>query len=202
MPTIHFNSLPSPSTGKTPQPNPSQTEHMTAIYLLGKIALDYLLTVPTVLLLSPLYLFIAILIKLDSPGPVFCRRRVLGLNGREFNAFKFRTTSIGNDMQPTRTGRLLRLYRLDDLPQLFNILRRDMSIIGPRIITPPEAAMYGRYRQTRLAVYPGLTGLWQICATQATREERIYLDLTYIRQWSLWLDLKILLLTIPAVFRG
>ncbi len=204
MPTLHSESFASSpqQTGQAPNSNSSRPHHMPALYRFSKAVFDYALTTPALVLLSPLYLLIAVLIKLESPGPVLSRRRVMGLNGREFDVLRFRTTNAPGSSCLTRIGQLLHRYNLDDLPQMFNVLRRDMSVVGPRMITPPEVAMYGRYREARLTVYPGLTGLWQINARNVTREERIRLDLTYVREWSVWLDLKILFLSIPAALKS
>lgn len=190
-----------------------------------KLALDYALALPGLLLIAPLFIFLAILVKLDSPGPVFHRRRVLGQNGRVFHAFKFRTMYVNGDEilarypklrqelnknyklkcdpRVTRVGTLLRKFSLDELPQLLNILARDMSLIGPRIIAPDEINKYGQHGSALMTVLPGLTGLWQVSGrSDTTYDERVALDMKYINEWSMWLDLKILLRTIPAVLKG
>jgi lipopolysaccharide/colanic/teichoic acid biosynthesis glycosyltransferase len=187
--------------------------------------MDYLLVVPGLLLILPLLLLIAFLIRLDTPGPIVHRRGVLGRNGRSFDALKFRTMFINGeeilDQRPdlrselernyklkkdprvTRVGRILRKYSLDELPQLFNVLNQDMSLIGPRIITPDEIGKYGRWGNTLISVMPGLTGWWQVNGRSDTSyDERVSLDMAYIHNWSLWLDLKILFMTIPAVLKG
>jgi lipopolysaccharide/colanic/teichoic acid biosynthesis glycosyltransferase len=169
-------------------------------------------------------LLIAVLVKIDSPGPVIYRRRVLGLNGEKFDAFKFRTMVVNaeeilrqhptlqtkyeeniklkQDPRVTRLGHWLRRLSLDELPQLFNVLRREMSMVGPRMIAPEELYRYGEHATKRLATIPGITGLWQVSGRQdVSYEKRVELDLQYIDNWSLWLDLKILILTIPAVLR-
>lgn len=191
----------------------------------AKLMLDYAVTLPSLLLLAPLFIFLIILIKLDSPGPVFHRRRVLGQDGRIFDAFKFRTMYVNGDEilacyptlrrelnknyklkcdpRVTRVGKLLRKFSLDELPQLLNVLARDMSVVGPRIITPNEISKYGPYSPMLMRVMPGLTGLWQVNGrSNTTYDERVALDMQYISQWSLWLDIKILLWTIPVVLRG
>lgn len=191
-----------------------------------KSALDYVLAAVTLLCLLPFFTAIAILIKLDSPGPVFYRRRVLGLGRKEFDALKFRTMRVNGDVilahQPalleelrkneklkddprvTRAGQWLRRYSIDELPQLFNVLRGQMSLVGPRIITPEEAARYGRYRINLFTVKPGLTGLWQVSGrSDLSYEERVRLDMHYIRTYTIWQDLHILFIrTPPAVFKG
>ena len=190
-----------------------------------KLALDYALALPGLLLIAPLFIFLAILVKLDSSGPVFHRRRVLGKDGRIFYAFKFRTMYVNGDEilarypklrqelnknyklkcdpRVTRVGSFLRKFSLDELPQLLNVLARDMSLIGPRIIAPDELNKYGQYGQTLMMVMPGLTGLWQVSGrSNTTYDERVALDMQYITNWSVWMDIKILLRTIPAVLKG
>lgn len=190
-----------------------------------KALVDYALTIPTLLLISPLLLAIALLVKLDSPGPIIYRRRVLGLKGQVFYAYKFRTMYINGDEilaryprlraelnrnyklkcdpRVTRAGQLLRKFSLDELPQLFNVLAQDMSLVGPRIITPEEIVKYGPYSKTLLTVVPGLTGLWQVSGRSDTSyDERVKLDVEYIKNWSVWMDIKIILCTFPAVLRG
>lgn len=190
-----------------------------------KAALDYGITVPGLLLLSPLLLVIAIAVKLDSPGPVFYRRRVLGVGGRQFDALKFRTMAANGDEvlaahpqlreewartqkvkadpRVTRLGRTLRRFSLDELPQLINVVRGDMSLVGPRMITPGELALYGEHGDMLLTVRPGLSGLWQVSGrADLPMAERVRLDMQYIREWSVWLDLRILLRTPWAVIGG
>ncbi len=190
-----------------------------------KLALDYAVALPGLLLIAPLFILLAILVKLDSPGPIFHRRRVLGQDGRVFDAFKFRTMYVNGDEilarypklrqelnknyklkcdpRVTRVGTFLRKFSLDELPQLLNILARDMSLIGPRIIAPDEIKNYGQYGSTLMQVMPGLTGLWQVSGrSDTTYDERIALDMHYIAKWSIWLDIKILLRTIPVVMKG
>ena len=190
-----------------------------------KLAIDYALALPGLLLIAPLFILLAILVKLDSPGPVFHRRRVLGQDGRVFDAFKFRTMYVNGDEilarypklrqeldknyklkcdpRVTRVGTFLRKFSLDELPQLLNVLARDMSLIGPRIIAPDEISKYGQYGPALMTVMPGLTGLWQVSGrSNTTYDERVTLDMHYITEWSVWLDIKILLRTIPAVLKG
>jgi len=190
-----------------------------------KALMDYLLVIPGLLLISPLLLLISFLIKLDSPGPIIHRRRVLGRDGKEFDAFKFRTMFVNGeeildqhpslrselnqnyklkrDPRVTAVGRVLRKYSLDELPQLLNVLNQDMSLIGPRIITPDELIKYGRWGKALMSVMPGLTGWWQVNGRSDTSyDERVNLDMEYIHNWSILLDIKILLLTIPAVLKG
>ena len=207
--------------------NTAQSEQMvtTRYNRTLKLAIDYALALPGLLLIAPLFILLAILVKLDSPGPVFHRRRVLGQDGRVFEAFKFRTMYVNGDEilarypklrqeldknyklkcdpRVTRVGTFLRKFSLDELPQLLNVLARDMSLIGPRIIAPDEISKYGQYGQTLMTVMPGLTGLWQVSGrSDTTYDERVTLDMHYITEWSVWLDIKILLRTIPAVLKG
>jgi len=190
-----------------------------------KVLVDYCLTVPGLILISPLLLLLAIMVKLDSPGPIIHRRRVLGMNGRVFYALKFRTMYVNGDEilsgyprlraelkrnynlkcdpRVTRVGQLLRQFGLDELPQLFNVLFQNMSLVGPRIITPDEITRYGRHGEILLAAMPGLTGLWQVSGRSDTSyDERLQLDMMYINNWSISMDLKILGRTIQAVIKG
>jgi exopolysaccharide biosynthesis polyprenyl glycosylphosphotransferase len=187
-----------------------------------KILLDYVLAIGSLLLLSPFLLFAAISVKRSSLGPVIHKRRVMGLNGRQFHAYKFRTMvtngdevlaqhpelqdelarnhKLKNDPRVTKIGAFLRNYSLDELPQLFNVLRREMSLVGPRMISPEEVAMYKQFDMNLLTVLPGMTGVWQVSGrSDVSYEERVRLDMYYIRNWSIWLDLQILFQTIPAV---
>lgn len=198
---------------------------LTGLDSLLKLLLDYCLTLPGLLASLPLLGLIALAIRLDSPGPVIYRRRVMGLNGRQFDAFKFRTMHVDGDRileqhpalkeelarthklkadpRVTRVGRLLRKYSLDELPQLFNVLRAEMSLVGPRMIAPPEMAQYNQWGLNLLTVRPGLTGLWQVSGrSDVSYDERVRLDMYYIRNWAIWLDLQILFQTLPAVLRS
>jgi exopolysaccharide biosynthesis polyprenyl glycosylphosphotransferase len=190
-----------------------------------KTMVEYPLAALLVILLSPVLLAIAGLIKLDSPGPVFHRRRVLGVRQKSFDAFKFRTMrtdgddllaahpellaelkakhKIQSDPRVTRTGRWLRAASLDELPQLFNVLRGEMSLVGPRMITPDELEKYGRHQINLHTVNPGITGLWQVSGrSDLSYEERVRIDMYYVRNYSIWMDLQILFVqTIPAVLK-
>ncbi len=192
---------------------------------LVKRLLDLGVAIVLLILLSPLMVVIALLIVLDSPGPIFHRRYVLGQGGHLFDALKFRTMYVnGNDIleaypelreelkanqklkddpRVTPVGRFLRKYSLDELPQLLNVLVGQMSLVGPRMITRPEQEKYGKMRLNLLTVKPGLTGLWQISGrSDLSYEDRVRMDMYYIRNYSIWLDLMIILRTIPAVLRG
>jgi exopolysaccharide biosynthesis polyprenyl glycosylphosphotransferase len=190
-----------------------------------KTLLDYCLVIPGLILSSPIFLLLALLIKLDSPGPIIHRRQVMGVNGKKFNAFKFRTMhengdeilkqfpelmaeleethKLKNDPRITRVGKILRKFSLDEIPQAFNVLFGQMSLVGPRMISPPEMDKYDRWDMNLLTVRPGITGLWQVSGrSDITYEERVRIDMQYIRNWSIWLDIHILLQTIPAVLKG
>lgn len=190
-----------------------------------KAMLDYVIVVPALIFILPLLAILALAVKLDSPGPIIYRRRVLGKNGRTFDAFKFRTMYVDGeeilaqypalqaelarnyklkcDPRVTRVGALLRKFSLDELPQLFNILKQEMSLVGPRIITPDELGKYGSWGGALMTAMPGLTGLWQVSGRSDTSyDERVNLDMTYVHNWSLWMDIKIILRTVPAVLRG
>jgi exopolysaccharide production protein ExoY len=209
----------------------------SAVYFICKRVIDVLLSSLLLLALLPLILIIAVMIKLDSPGPVLFAQERVGakrLSGRTrsiwvirtFRFYKFRsmvqnadqslhelcvrelferpsTTSrfkLKNDVRITGVGRLLRKTSLDELPQLVNVLRGDMSLVGPRPVPIYEAALYQGAHCERLAALPGITGLWQATARcRVPVEEMIRMDIEYARRRSLVLDLKILLLTIPTV---
>jgi exopolysaccharide biosynthesis polyprenyl glycosylphosphotransferase len=179
------------------------------------------------LLLVPVIPVIALVIKLTSRGPVFFRQQRAGLNGQPFTMFKFRTMvtnaeqlkaelaalnemsgpvfKVTNDPRITRVGSFLRKYSLDELPQLFNVLRGEMSLVGPRPLPVDEVARFDDVaHRRRLSVKPGLTCLWQVRGRNQIMDFKdwVRLDLEYIDNWSLWLDFQILLRTIPAVFAG
>lgn len=199
---------------------------LSHVETLLKTGLDYLLILAAMPLLLPIFLTVALLVKLDSSGPVFYQRRVLGVGGRPFGAFKFRTMYVnGNDIleqhpelkaelaknhklkhdpRITRIGNLLRRTSLDELPQLINVLLGQMSLVGPRMISPSEHDLYGRMKLNLLTVKPGLTGMWQVSGrSDLSYEERVRLDMYYIRNYSIWMDIQILFFqTIPAVMKG
>lgn len=187
-----------------------------------KFSLDYALTIPTLLLITPLLLVIALLIKLDSPGPILYRMRMVGKNGREFESFKFRTMfingnnrllanrdqwmevlragEIDSDPRLTRVGRFLRRYGLDELPRLFNVLNRTMSLVGPRMMNRSELLRFGYRVQGYTSVLPGMTGLWQVSGHNRDLNVRAELESDYIRNWSVLLDMKILLQSVVVAF--
>lgn len=174
------------------------------------------------LLLFPALALIALLIRLDSPGPVLFIQRRVGKDGREFSFLKFRSMymdaeqrlelllganertgpvfKMRRDPRVTRTGRFLRRYSLDELPQLVNVLRGEMSLVGPRPALPREVALYTPTQRLRLAATPGLTGLWQVSGrANLSFEASVELDLEYIRHRSFALNLLLIIRTIPAV---
>ena len=176
-------------------------------------------------LLTPMLAAVACLIRVVDGGPVLFRQTRIGLHGRPFRLIKFRTMEPGaedrldelmdrneirgpafkvtDDPRLTRTGRLLRATSLDELPQIWNVLRDEMSLVGPRPPLPREVDAYDPWHHRRLAVKPGITGLWQVQARQGEDfDQRVELDLDYIERWSMRLDLEILVRTIPAMFKG
>ena len=198
---------------------------LTGIDNILKFILDYVLAIASLIVLSPFLILIAILVKIDSPGPILHRRLVMGLNGKQFYALKFRTMvtngdeilkkspglkeelaknhKLKNDPRITKIGAFLRKFSLDELPQLFNVLKRDMSLVGPRMISPEEMSMYKQFDMNLLTVLPGITGLWQVSGrSDVSYDKRVNLDMYYVRNWSIWLDLQLLYQTIPAVLKG
>jgi len=190
-----------------------------------KRALDIVMAASMLILTTPILVFAAILIKLDSPGPVLYVADRVGRKGLKFRCYKLRTMVRGADREKenlrrvnerhgpffkieddpriTKLGRWLRKFSLDELPQLWNVLRGDMSLVGPRPHPVDDCALYSIEHLRRLDVTPGLTGLWQVTARRnPSFETNLALDLEYIENWSLGLDLKILLKTIPAVLRA
>jgi exopolysaccharide biosynthesis polyprenyl glycosylphosphotransferase len=196
-----------------------------AVGLALKRLLDVTVAASALLLAAPLFALLAILIKLDSPGPVFYASDRVGRKGNRFKCYKLRTMVVDADLQKhklrganerqgpffkltndprvTRIGRWLRRSSLDELPQLVNVLRGEMSLVGPRPHPVDDFELYSIEHLRRLDVSPGLTGLWQVTARKdPSFETNMALDLEYIENWSLGLDLKIMLKTIPAVMRA
>ncbi len=187
-----------------------------------KRTIDVVVSAAALLAALPVMALVALAVKLDSRGPVFLPQERVGLNGRVFRIYKVRSMYVGaerlldtlqennqaggvifkmkNDPRRTRVGRIIRRLSLDEVPQLWNVLKGDMSIVGPRPPFPHEVALYDEWHKRRLEVVPGLTGLWQVSGrSDVPFDEMVMLDLYYIENWSLGLDLKILLRTIPAV---
>lgn len=186
---------------------------------------DIVFSLIGLILFSPLMLLIALAIKLDSPGPILFKQIRVGKGGQEFVFYKFRsmhqgaeeeqpkladldevvgpTFKIRHDPRCTRVGRILRRTSLDELPQLYNVLRGEMSLVGPRPALPSEVAQYKEWHRRRLEISPGITGLWQVSGrSELTFDEMCLLDIYYLENWSPLLDLKIALKTIPAVIIG
>jgi exopolysaccharide production protein ExoY len=196
--------------------NPSQ------LYCRLKRLIDVALAILGIVALMPIFLAVAICIKLEDGGSIIFFREMIGLNGRAYKIFKFRTMipdaevyleqhpelkleyqknmKLQYDPRITRLGRFLRKTYLDELPQLFNVLAGHMSLVGPRSLPAHELTLYGEYAQKRLKVKPGITGLWQISETKyTTYDERIPLDMEYIDSRSLSLDFVILLKTLKVL---
>jgi exopolysaccharide biosynthesis polyprenyl glycosylphosphotransferase len=202
-----------------------------------KRASDIVIASIALIAFAPLMFLIAVLIKLDSKGAIVFAQERVGMDGRIFLFYKFRSMradaddrihreaylknitgelrvenagdaepvfgKVPNDPRVTRIGRILRRTSLDELPQLWNVLRGDMSVVGPRPPIPYEVEAYDLWHRKRLDMKPGLTGLWQVSGrNRLTFEEMVRLDLFYIENWSLWLDLQIILKTIPVLLRG
>ena len=190
-----------------------------------KRGLDVVLAFLGILVLSPLFLVLPLVICMQSKGPVLFHRRVLGKDDVPFFALKFRTMvqdadrllendtnlmreflvrfKLMKDPRITKAGYFLRKYSLDEIPQLINVLTGRMSLVGPRILTGHELERYGDFRKKVLSVRPGLTGLWQISGRQEIPfEGRVKLDIQYVDHWSLWLDMIIMIKTLPVVLKG
>jgi exopolysaccharide biosynthesis polyprenyl glycosylphosphotransferase len=202
-----------------------------------KRASDIVISLAAIILTAPIWIVAAILIKLDSRGTVLFRQERVGMDGRIFLCYKFRTMlsdaddsihreayrkniagareanagdeakpvfgKVKNDPRITRVGKFLRRSSLDELPQFLNVLRGEMSVVGARPPIPYEVEEYDLAHRRRLDMKPGITGLWQVSGrNRLSFEEMVKIDLYYIENWSLWLDLKIILLTLPAILRG
>ncbi len=202
-----------------------------------KRASDIVISTVALIVTAPVTLIISLAVKLDSPGAVFFKQERVGMDGRVFLCYKFRTmladaddsihresylkniegaadANAGDDDEPlfgkvkndpriTRVGRFLRRTSLDELPQFLNVLKGDMSVVGARPPIPYEVENYNVRHRRRLDMKPGITGLWQVSGrNRLSFEEMVRIDLYYIENWSIWLDLKIILLTLPAVLRG
>lgn len=212
-------------------------EPLSDLERFAKRVSDVVIASVAVVLLFPVWLIVSVLIRLDSKGPILFRQERVGMDGRVFLCYKFRTMSFdadesihreayqkniggdltanaGDDNEPvfgkvkddprvTKLGRMLRRSSVDELPQLFNVLKGDMSIVGPRPPIPYEVEDYDLWHRKRLDMKPGITGLWQVSGrSRLPFEEMVRIDLFYIENWSVWLDLKIIALTLPAILRG
>ena len=202
---------------------------------LYKRLFDLVVVVPGLILLSPFFLLIGILIKIDSPGPAVYRQTRIGKNGRPFTFYKFRSMDVGSDKEHfhrervtdfirmrgkapdadevftkivdeariTRVGKWLRKGSLDELPQLFNVLKGDMSLVGPRPCLPYEWEHYQEWHKRRLSVMPGCTGMWQVSGRSIVSfDDMVVLDLYYIHNASLLMDLRLLIKTLPVMIFG
>ena len=204
---------------------PLYCRHGSEMGLLLKRVFDIVLSISLLIFLSPLLLIIAVAVKLDSPGPVLYSSERIGKKGRAFLCVKFRTMvrdadklragimhmnerdgvlfKISNDPRVTRVGRFLRRYSLDELPQFYNVLKGEMSAVGPRPPIASEVKEYKLCHLRRLEVTPGITGMWQVEGRKdPSFASYVSLDMTYINNWSLWLDFKIIVRTVGVVFAG
>ena len=192
-------------------------------HLFIKRIFDFVVSAMALILFAPIFLFSAFLIKVASPGPVLFKQERCSLHGRKFTFYKFRTMVVDaesrlkdileynemngpvfkmtNDPRVTRLGKWLRKYILDELPQLWNVFKGDMSLVGPRPPLPSEVEKYDNWQRRKLSMRPGITCLWQVRGRSELTDfnEWMKLDLEYIDNWSFWLDFKILLKTIPIV---
>jgi exopolysaccharide biosynthesis polyprenyl glycosylphosphotransferase len=191
-----------------------------------KRSLDRLLSLLGLVLILPLLLLTALAIKLESPGPVLFKQKRIGLHGKTFHIYKFRSMyqdaeqrlesllntnqtnsmmfKMFDDPRVTKVGKFIRKFSIDELPQLLNVLRGEMSLVGPRPPLPREVAAYQDWQHVRLATVPGLTGAWQVFGrSSVTKFERVVeLDFKYLSNWSLLVDLGLLLRTVPIVLTG
>lgn len=188
---------------------------MIVRYFWVKRVFDLLIVIPSLIILSPVFVLAGIAVKFSSLGPVFFSQIRGGRNGKPFMTFKFRSMVI-NDEDPallgridgtntlvTPVGRIIRRLKIDELPQLWNVLRGEMSIVGPRPTLLEQINSYSEEERGRLVVLPGLTGWAQVNGNiELSWDERIVLDLWYIRHWSLWLDVKIIWLTFAVILLG
>lgn len=212
----NINTLPVVTLVKTP---------MRGLGLCLKRIIDIFASCLILFLILPVFLITAVTIKLDSHGSIFYRQKRIGKNGKPFNMYKFRSMvsnadhlqkeledkneadgiafKIKDDPRITKIGRFIRKYSIDELPQLFNVIKGDMSLVGPRPPLPHEVEFYGDWEWRRLEVTPGITGLWQVSGrSDLSFQQWISLDIYYIENWNIALDIKILLKTIPVVLKG
>jgi undecaprenyl phosphate N,N'-diacetylbacillosamine 1-phosphate transferase len=177
-----------------------------------KQLIDIAIAIIAIIIFSVPFLIIALLIKIDSKGPIFFRQERVGKNGRTFKIWKFRSMILGaekiglgyevekNDSRITKIGKYLRQWSIDELPELFNVLSGEMSLVGPRPTLKYQVEKYNNFQKQRLLIKPGLTGWAQIHGRNSLSwEKRIEYDAWYIKNWSIWLDAKILLKTINVI---
>lgn len=215
----------------TEYPAPESSEETFDAYTDSRVVarvikrlIDLVGSLVLLILVMPVLPLIALAIRLDSPGPTFFRPRVIGYRGREFLAYKFRSMradaferlfkdpnllreykenlKIVDDPRITRVGRLLRRTSLDELPQLLNVLKGEMSLVGPRFLAELELQKFGEHRDKILSVKPGMAGLWVASGRQTLSfDRRLELELQYVKDWSLWLDMKCFFKTILIAIR-
>lgn len=214
------------AAGITSRHQPTLASTRRRIYGSVKRLLDVSLALCALLLLSPMMLAIALVIMVNDGRPIFFQRTVIGLNGKRFGMWKFRSMVNGaeemlleddslyaeyqqsnfklpRDPRVTRIGRILRKHSLDELPQLWNVIKGDMSLVGPRAIPQVERRLFGDFADERELILPGMTGLWQVSGRSDTGyDERIRLDKEYMEHCSLWMDIRILLRTAVVVVNG
>jgi len=192
----------------------------------AKRIFDVAVSATALLVLSPIFLIVALLIRFDSKGAIFFSQNRIGKQGKEFRFWKFRSMyadaeqrkaalmknnemecgilfKMKNDPRITRVGRILRKYSIDELPQLWNVFIGDMSLVGPRPPLPTEVAKYTPYQRLRLEVTPGITCIWQVSGrSEIPFPQQVQMDLEYIKKQSFWYDMTLLFQTVPAVFKG
>lgn len=193
-----------------------------------KYSFDFMCTLVGTILISPLFLLIAAGIYFDSPGPVIFKHVRIGKNGRAFGCYKFRTMcmdadkklaellandaaaraewernfKLKDDPRVTKVGKFLRKTSLDELPQIFNVIKGEMSLVGPRPVVEEELEKYGEYLDDYFMVRPGITGMWQVNGrSDTTYEERVHMDSWYVRNWSIWIDIMLLWRTVKSVIK-
>ena len=195
-----------------------------SLQLAMKRLLDFVVAFLSLGLLLPFFLVIGLIIKLTSPGPIFYRWPVVGSGGRPLRAYKFRTMVVGadamkrdlmayneavgqvfkmrSDPRVTPIGRFLRKYSLDELPQLWNVLKGDMSLVGPRTVLKDEWAQFTKEQRQKLTIKPGAVCLWHIKGKPRNLDDWVRLDIEYRDNWSLWLDLRIIIGTFKYIWAG
>jgi lipopolysaccharide/colanic/teichoic acid biosynthesis glycosyltransferase len=183
------------------------------VYPIAKRVLDLSLALLAAIALAPMMMLIALAVRRDSPGPALFRQQRVGRRGRLILVYKFRTMTVGSptfgpkpadhsDDRVTRIGHFLRRSSLDELPQLFNVLRGEMSLVGPRPEQPFLVEQYLDWQRERLEVLPGMTGWWQVSGRKQPMHDHVEEDLFYVQHRSMWLDMRILWRTVGTLFRG
>ena len=202
-------------------------QNKNAYQAYAKRFLDLMLCIPGIIFLSPLFFIISLIIKLESSGPVIYKQKRLGLNGKEFYMYKFRSMynsaerhedairskfdiddqimfKLDNDPRITKVGKFIRKYSIDELPQLINVIKGEMSLVGPRPRQPKDLQQFEKWHYIFFAAIPGITGMWQTSGRSSIKDfdTVVALESDYIRNWNFLLDLKILFKTIPVVLSG